>query len=94
MKHATKQELLSILEWAKEKIQSGEEPPWSWYQYMKLIESLESILNGMDATTTIAKANLQQSDLQKENDLPRGVLKFPQRNAQHHQVDSSVQLPM
>ena len=27
---------------------AGTEPPWSWYQYMKLREASESILAGMD----------------------------------------------
>ena len=33
-------ELESIRAWAKAKIADGTEPPWAWYQYMKLIERL------------------------------------------------------
>ena len=36
--------------WADGKIASGAEPPWAWYQYMKLRETLDAILDGMSAT--------------------------------------------
>jgi hypothetical protein len=43
-----RQELEQIREWAIEMLAAGTEPPWSWYQYMKLREASESILAGMD----------------------------------------------
>lgn len=45
-------ELEKVLAWANEKIATGQEPPWAWYQYMKLRETVESILAGMDVVTT------------------------------------------
>lgn len=45
-------ELDTLLEWAKAKLAKGEEPPWSWYQLMKLRETIEAIQAGMAATTT------------------------------------------
>jgi hypothetical protein len=51
-------ELKRVRDWAKEKIQGGSEPPWAWFQYMKLIENVDAILDGIAATTT---ENLQQS---------------------------------
>jgi hypothetical protein len=42
-----KRELSAVLEYAKAKIASGNEPPWAWYQYMKLIETCEAILESM-----------------------------------------------
>lgn len=47
-------ELDTILEWAKAKLAEGQEPPWSWYQLMKLRETLEAIHAGMAATTTVS----------------------------------------
>jgi hypothetical protein len=41
-----RQELEQIREWAIEMLAAGTEPPWSWYQYMKLREASESILAG------------------------------------------------
>lgn len=45
-------ELERVRNWAKEKIQGGSEPPWAWYQYMKLIEAADAILEGMAATSS------------------------------------------
>ncbi len=43
-------ELERVREWAQNKLQGGSEPPWAWYQYMKLDEAVTAILDGMDAT--------------------------------------------
>jgi hypothetical protein len=29
-----------LRDWASRKVEAGSEPPWAWYQYMKLIETL------------------------------------------------------
>lgn len=47
-----------LREWADGKIQGGEEPPWAWYQYMKLIETIDTISEAMGVTAT---ENSQQS---------------------------------
>ena len=46
-----REELERIREWADAKIAAGQEPPWAWYQYMKLRETLDAILAGMAAVT-------------------------------------------
>ena len=43
-------ELERVRDWAIEKLTKGEEPPWSWYQHMKLREALDAILAGMEVT--------------------------------------------
>jgi hypothetical protein len=48
------EDLKRVREWAQTKAQSGQEPPWAWYQYMKLVETLDAILSGMAATTLLA----------------------------------------
>jgi hypothetical protein len=30
-------------DWAEGRVASGNEPPWAWYQYMKLIETVTAI---------------------------------------------------
>ena len=45
----SEQELRRIRHWADQKIASGQEPPWAWYQYMKLVETLDAIIGGMSA---------------------------------------------
>jgi len=44
------EELQAMREWAQGKIATGAEPPWAWYQYMKLIETLDAIIGGMECT--------------------------------------------
>jgi hypothetical protein len=44
-----KAEMVTLLEWAKARLANGEEPPWRWYQLMKLRETLEAILIGTAA---------------------------------------------
>src|SRR4051812_12199674 len=45
-------DLERVRDLAKQKLQGGSEPPWAWYQYMKLVETCDAILSGMDATTS------------------------------------------
>ena len=45
----TREELEKVRQWANDKIAAGQEPPWAWYQYMKLRETLDAILSGMAA---------------------------------------------
>ena len=42
----TRTELERVLNWADDKLAAGAEPPWEWYQYMKLRETLQAILGG------------------------------------------------
>lgn len=46
-------QLQRLVDWAHEKIKGGNEPPWAWYQYMKLIETATAILQSMALTTTV-----------------------------------------
>ena len=36
-----------------ERLSTGEEPPWEWFQLMKLQEVLDQVLDGMEATTRL-----------------------------------------
>ena len=38
--------LVIVRDWAEHKIGAGREPPWAWYQYMKLVEAVDSIRRG------------------------------------------------
>ncbi len=43
---------LGILrKWAEARIATGNEPPWAWFQYMKLIETVAAIQIGRAAVT-------------------------------------------
>lgn len=85
-------ELKIIREWAKNKIASGAEPPWAWYQYMKLIETTDAILTGMDSVTP--KENLQQSEQRLETHLRLVDATYQPDNAPPHSDIGNVPLPM
>jgi hypothetical protein len=38
-------ELERVRDWALQKLATGQEPPWAWYQYTKLRETLDAILS-------------------------------------------------
>ena len=41
-------ELQRVLDWTSARLKAGSEPPWSWYQHMKLREALEAIISEME----------------------------------------------
>ncbi len=84
-------ELKRLRQWAQEKIDAGSEPPWAWYQYMKLIETADAILAGMAVTTTV---NLPQSAERPERRLQLVGAKCQQDTSRHHPVDPKIRMPM
>jgi hypothetical protein len=46
-------------DWAEGRVASGNEPPWAWYQYMKLIETVEAIQTGRRAVSGVSPAGVQ-----------------------------------
>lgn len=52
--------LLTIRDWAGKKARSGQEPPWAWYQYMKLIEAVDFIRQGRASVRRVG-ASSQES---------------------------------
>ena len=87
-----KADLERVRAWAREKIQGGQEPPWAWYQYMKLVETLDAILAGMAATITTESS--QQSDSRPGGHLRLVGSTRPQDNAPPHHVGLPIQMPM
>lgn len=83
-------ELKKVREWAQSKIDAGQEPPWAWYQYMKLIETTDAILASFQATTE----NLQL-EAPHQAMHPRLVVSSDSpNNVQRHSSDVTVQMPM
>jgi hypothetical protein len=56
MERTIEQCLLTIREWAGQKARSGREPPWAWYQYMKLIEAVDFIRQGRGSVKRVEAA--------------------------------------
>jgi hypothetical protein len=40
------------LHWAEGRVATGNEPPWAWYQYMKLIETVTAIRSSRAAASS------------------------------------------
>lgn len=91
----TKEELQKVRDWAQEKISGGAEPPWAWYQYMKLRETMDAILGGMASTeaVTLPASSPQEASLPGSGHL-RLVRSDLQETAQPDPKDPVVQMPM
>jgi hypothetical protein len=85
-------ELEKISRWAQSKIDAGAEPPWAWYQYMKLVETCDAILMGMAATAT--KGSSPRSEPQSGVRLRLVDATCQQDSSQLHHAELSVQMPM
>lgn len=86
-----REELEKIREWADSKIASGSEPPWAWYQYMKLRETVDAILGGIAAT--LQTANLQESERRRDVGLRLVESKNPQDTALRRPAGIQTRLP-
>ncbi len=87
-----KKELEGVLAWAKEKAHDESNPPWAWFQYMKLIEATETVLQSLGSTITTG--SLQQSVQRQGNVYQLKASTSPQDNAQSHQPEERPLLPM
>jgi len=85
-------DLERVRDWAKTKLQGDSEPPWAWYQYMKLVETCDAILKGMDATSPTASSR-QSSDSQGAH-LRLVDPTCPQDNTPRRPVSTQPQMPM
>lgn len=85
-------ELEQVRDWARQKIQGGAEPPWAWYQYMKLVETIDAILDGVK--TVIPMESSRQSAPRSGSDLRLVVTNDRQDTAQHRYAAIPVKLPM
>jgi len=89
----TRAELQRVLDWANDKLATGAEPPWAWYQYMKLRETLEAILAGVDSTSSQTESS-PQSEVPSVGGLRLVVSNAQPDSAPRPPADSAVPLPM
>ena len=87
----TRADLVRVREWALVRLTRGNEPPWSWYQLMKLREAIDAIVAGMDATQPTA--DLPGSAPHSGRRLRLVGATDPQDSAQRHQDTVPVRLP-
>lgn len=63
-------ELQKVRDWADAKLAAGEEPPWAWFQYMKLREVIDDTLAGMDAVVEIETSMGTKLQVVRDSDKP------------------------
>ena len=51
-------------DWAEDRVASGNEPPWAWYQYMKLIETVTAIQSGRASVSAGSPRTADSPDAQ------------------------------
>jgi hypothetical protein len=86
----TRDELQKVRDWANGKIATGAEPPWSWFQLMKLREDLDQILAGMSVVKTESSP---QSEAHSGTGPRLAVSNVRQGSAPHHPQVVETQLP-
>lgn len=80
-----------LKEWAQEKLQGGDQPPWAWYQYMKLVETTRAMLEGFSATRAENLPLLEQ----RRGTVLRLVGEEGRQDSSQRHVDTvPVSLPM
>lgn len=84
-------DLERVKEWAQRKAQGGGEPPWAWYQLMKVVEAVNAIQSGMAATTTESSLQLEERSGKL---IQLKVAKCPPDSAQHCPEAEKIPLPM
>lgn len=89
--HTARQHLTEVRAWAQAKIASNAEPPWAWFQYMKLVENADTILSGMSATTTESSP---QPDSSQGAHLRLVDSTYPQDSAPPRPSGLPTQMPM
>jgi hypothetical protein len=88
----TRNELERCRDWAIAKVTTGNEPPWSWYQHMKLREALDAILAGMDVTQPMEGS--QQSGSHQGSGPQRAAEAARKDTVQRHPAHAVIRWPM
>ncbi len=76
-------DLQAVRDWTNTKLAEDQHPPWAWYQYMKLRETLDAILSAQDSSRM---ESLPQFQLVDSN--------YQQDTSQRRPYDETVQMPM
>jgi hypothetical protein len=88
MEDSIANDLTRIHKWAQEKIAQGSEPPWAWYQYMKLIETINALLVGQESTRPMASSPESEKHLGAHLRLVGSTNQ--QDSARRHPVDLPI----
>jgi hypothetical protein len=87
----TGEELQRLRNWADVKVTAGQEPLWTWYQHMKLRETLDAIIGGMECAAIQMESSPEHPNsgprLVVSNSQPGGA---PKREGRVHRPDDAT----
>ena len=86
-----KSQLEQVRMWALDCIHEGGEPPWAQYQYMKLVETVDAIIDGLNTVTLV---DLPQLATQSDTALRCVVDNTPQGIVPRPRAATPTRLPM
>lgn len=78
-------------EWAKERLRSGAEPPWTYYRLMQLIDAVDALTAGEAVVSPTGC--LQQSARPQDDSLPQGGKIYRLDTARSRRNEPPIQLP-
>ncbi|HEY3516015.1 MAG TPA: hypothetical protein VGL98_03130 [Gammaproteobacteria bacterium] len=86
-------------DWAEGRVASGNEPPWAWYQYMKLIETVTAIQTSRAAVSAgageLARAQAPAPESPPKRDAVADIgARRRQRRDDDDDDDEDPSLPM
>jgi hypothetical protein len=79
-------------DWAEGRVASGNEPPWAWYQYMKLIETVSAIQTGRRAVSSESPG--VRPPASRSSSKTDGVSEIGVRRRRRDDEDDEPPLPM
>lgn len=77
--------------WAKERLRSGSEPPWTYYRLMQLVEAVDELTAGSRAVSPTV-CSQQEEPPPGDPPLQAGNI-YRLDTAQPHRVEEQVQMP-
>ncbi len=83
-----RRDLERVRDWAHQQLAAGQEPPWAWYQHMKLRETLDAILSSMDRAIQLETAAAEAED------RPEAGIRLVVDNAQQARPRPSRPVPL
>lgn len=83
--------MLEVREWAKERLRSGTEPPWTHYRFMQLLDALVALEHGPEGVTPTGHS-LQSEAPSGERPQQEGNI-YRLDNARHHDGDQLERSP-
>lgn len=64
-------ELERVSEWARERIRAGQEPPWTYYKLMQLVDAIESLSD--EAAKQRMESSLQSPERSQDDVRPQAA---------------------